>query len=465
MLLTSATVSIVRESTGPSIAEHPTTRYVSLAMTSTASSESSAVPSPVPDAGSERPRLVVVYGHRSLDALQIREGARDWCDIIWLVDADDPAATAVAPLLRRSGPVVDVLAASPEAAAAALAPHRPDGLVTFYDSGMEHVAEIAARLGLRFHSPQTGRALEDKYFQREALRAAGLPTPRAARIPVGSDVDAVLALADGVGYPAVLKPRRASGSWQTFAVADADELDARWRELPAGASEEMLLEQFLADGPPLPGGFEAGYVSVETVVGSEGMTHLAITGRFPPVPPFRETGFFMPSTVPASMQEELLALAGDALRAVGFVAGTAHTELKLTPEGPRVLEINGRVGGGIPDMLLLTTGVDIIAATMRASLGVPVGLKPMPPHTGVAYRFFYQPPPTARRVDAIEGLDRLGKLPGMQSVLLHHPPGTELDSRHGTRTYLFAAIGLADDHAGVRSVDQFLRTEITTVYS
>ena len=424
-----------------------------------------SAPQPFRADGESRPRLVVVYGHRSLDAMQIREGARDWCDLVWLIDAGDPSAAALAPLLRRSGPVVDALGESPQRAAQALARHAPDGLATFYDSNMEHVAAIAAELGLRFHSRETARALEDKLFQREALRAAGLPTPAAVAIPAGSEAGTVQRLGASIGYPAVLKPRRASGSWHTFPIADGGALADRWAELAGGDPEEMLLEEYLSDGPPMPGGFEADYVSIESVVAPDAITHLAITGRLPTVSPFRETGFFIPATIPADRQAELLDLAGQALRGVGFVVGAAHTEIKLTADGPRVIEINGRIGGGVPEMLRLAAGADMMRATMRAALGLAPGVAPLPVCQGVAWRFFFQPPTSARRLESIEGLDELRRRPGIDSVYLHHPPGTEIDARDGTRAYLFAVVGLADDHAGVVAADAFLQTGITARYT
>ena len=81
------------------------------------------------------PRLVIVYGHRSLDAMKIRASARGVCDPIWLIDRDDPAAVGMAPLLARSGPVVDALGERPTIAAQALAAYNPNGIVTFTTRG------------------------------------------------------------------------------------------------------------------------------------------------------------------------------------------------------------------------------------------------------------------------------------------------------------------------------------------
>lgn len=419
---------------------------------------------PVSPASGRHPRLVVVYGHRSLDVMQICEGARGWCDLVWLVDREDPTVARVRPILRKFGDVVDALGDPPEAAAEALRAHAPDGLATFYDTGMERVAAVAAELGVPFHTTGVARRLEDKLYQREALRAAGLPTPRTVALPEGADRETVERLGASISYPAVLKPRRASGSWHTFSVASVGALGEIWDELEFDEPVALLVEEYLPDGPGMPGGFEADYVSVETVVEAGKMTHLAITGRFPLAPPFRETGFFIPATIAPDQQPEILDLAGETLRALGLEVGCAHTEIKLTAEGLRVIEVNGRIGGGVPDMLRLATGVDIVKLAMRAALGLSGDIDGLPATSGVAYRFFYQPPASAIRLTSIDGLDRLKGLPGVESVYLHHPPGTEIDARHGTRSYLFAVVGAAADYAGVLAVEEFLKTEIRIVY-
>jgi biotin carboxylase len=417
------------------------------------------------DAGSNSlPQLVIVYGNRSLDAMRLREAARGLCEPIWLVDSDDETAAAVVPLLKRSGPVVEALGRPPAAAADAVRAHTPDGLATFYDTGMEHVAEIAAELGLPFNAPHTARCLEDKYHQRETLRAAGLPTPAVIALPAGTDEATVRALVADADYPAVLKPRRASGSWHTFRVDDAVELLSLLRELAPEPTEERVLEGYLSDGPPMPGGFEADYVSVETLASSGELTHVAITGRLPLVYPLRETGFFVPSTLDAEASREAQMVATSALQALDFRWGCAHTELKLTADGPRLLEINGRIGGGLPEMMKLTSEVDLIRQVMRIALRMGPDVAAMPPTKGVAYRFFYQPPASARRLISIEGIDKVGRLPGIESVVVHHNPGAELDAAHGTRTYLFAVVGHCADHAGVAAMHERIEREIDAVY-
>jgi biotin carboxylase len=419
---------------------------------------------PTAQTAEARPRLAVAYGEGSVDAMAVADAARGWCELLWLVDGKSEAVVAVRPLLERFGAVIDALGAPPAEAAAALAPHSPDGLVTFFDTGMEELAVLAGRLGLTFHSPQVARRLQDKLAQRDALRAAGLPTPRVVDLPAGAERAAVERLGSTVGFPAVLKPRRASGSWHTFPVASPEALGALWEELAAGGPEARVLEEYLSDGPPMPQGFEADYVSVETVAVGGSATHLALTGRFPLAPPFRETGFFIPATLESDLQAEVVALAAQALVALEFEDGCAHTEVKLTAEGPRIIEVNGRIGGGVPDMLRLASGVDMMTLAMNAALGVAPVIADLPATSAVGYRFFFQPPVSARRTIAIDGLDRLKLVPGVESITLRRPLGSEFDAREGTRSHVFAVVGWAGDYAGMLAVEAFLRNEITATY-
>ena len=99
-----------------------------------------------------------------------------------------------------------------------------------------------------------------------------------------------------MGWPAILKPRSAQGSRYTFLARDRAELAELLEALGPGRPE-MVLEGYLADDPARDGDPYAGYVSVESVVADGQISHLALTGRFPPAENFRETGFFIPAAL------------------------------------------------------------------------------------------------------------------------------------------------------------------------
>ena len=110
------------------------------------------------------------------------------------------------------------------------------------------------------------------------------------------------------------------------------------------------------------------------------ISHLALTGRFPPAGNFRETGFFIPAALDAGSRSAVLDLATRAIDALGVRTGCLHTEVKFTPEGPRIIEVNGRLGGGVPEMLERAAGVGLLDLTLRVALGEPVSVDgPWPP--------------------------------------------------------------------------------------
>jgi len=58
-------------------------------------------------------------------------------------------------------------------------------------------------------------------------------------------------------------------------------------------------------------------------------------------------------------------LATAATKALRVRTGFLHTEIKVTPSGPRVIEVNGRLGGGLPNLLQQAAGFDLLRALGR----------------------------------------------------------------------------------------------------
>ena len=197
---------------------------------------------------------------------------------------------------------MDVEGLSTREAATRLAAHRPDGILALADDALCWTADVAALLGLPFHTPATALALTDKFAQRAALASGGLAVPRSWVVDGRSPAASLDTLEGEVAYPAVLKPRRGEGSRDTIYVASPVELrQAVAVALDDGRVRDLVVEEYLADadGPVAGEGF-AGYVSVESAVDDGRVVHLAVNGRTPPADPFRETGFFIPSALDAS---------------------------------------------------------------------------------------------------------------------------------------------------------------------
>jgi biotin carboxylase len=94
------------------------------------------------------------------------------------------------------------------------------------------------------------------------------------------------------------------------------------------------------------------------------------------------------------------AAAARAVEALGIGAGPWYVQVILGPDGPRIVEVAARLGGGHDSELVkLTTGVDLAHAAVLAALGRPVSaadVTPAPDGAGVI-EFLEAPLGTLRR--------------------------------------------------------------------
>ena len=403
-------------------------------------------------------RLAFVYHPFSFGALDLAAAAAGVCELIWVLDSSMADVKLMSNLLRRLGTVVDVVGISAQEAAAKIAPHSPDGILCLSDSLLEWTAEVAERLGLRFHTPELAARLTDKYRQPRALAAGGVPAPEAWPVPGDGDRVAWEELAAAARFPAVLKPRRGEGSRDVVPVDSVDQLRTRVAELDAPRSRDWVVQRYLPDRGGDVGEF-ADYVSVESIVNAGVPSHLAITGRTPVVPPFRESGFFIPAALEHDERDAVLALASRAIEALGVVTGTLHTEIKLTPEGPCVIEVNGRLGGGTSAMLASVTDVELLPLALRLALGESITFNELLRPRGVAFVLYVHAPAEMRRIVAVEGLEQLRADPYVDQVILNRGPNQRVDWRDGSWGHVFAVHGTTPDHAQLAALARRIREQ------
>jgi hypothetical protein len=98
-----------------------------------------------------------------------------------------------------------------------------------------------------------------------------------------------------------------------------------------------------------------------------------VTDNWPTLEPwFNETGDNAPSMLSPAQQKELEQLAEGTLQCLGFTVGVFHVEAKMTSRGPRLIEVNSRMGGGqVRDNNLAVWGVDLVDESLLAALGIP----------------------------------------------------------------------------------------------
>lgn len=405
------------------------------------------------------PTVALVYGRDSVNAFDLAEAATGCCRIIWVLLDDPPMAR----LLPRLGTVVDITSLTDSDAVTSLRRLAPDGIVTFADSHLCRTAMLAEGLGLPFLSPEVAAVVADKRHQREAMERAGLPGPRVWVIGPGD-----VAPRDVTGelpFPLVVKPSEGAASRETSLVVDHEQLlDAVARARMSGYGA-MVAEEYLPDADDSPDAEYASFVSVDSVAGGGRIRHLAVMGKLPIAPPFRETGHFTPSHLPEETVRDVLDIVTAAIRALGIVVGALHTEVKLTPAGLRIIEVNGRTGGAMPAILAAAGGCSLIESAMRIALGETPSDAGLSPCDRVGFKINVQPPKWAHTVRAVEGLEALEAVPGVRSVTLNRKAGDTVDWRRGTDDMIFSVIGAVDDLAGLRRVRQQVDQLVSVVYA
>lgn len=305
---------------------------------------------------------------------------------------------------------------------------RVDGVVTYIEQYLEVTAEIAAALGLRGNSVATVRACRDKLLTRLTLAAAGVPSARS--IPVTSLAGAHEAAAD-IGYPVVVKPRNLAGSLGVTHVHGPSELagaytlaggsrldgiDGIERLEPSAGPVELLVEEYLS-GP---------HISVEAVTLAGRTSAAAVTDHIFDFPPYFElTGCVVDTANPLiDPRSPAVEVAQAALHALGFEYGVSHVEMRLTADGPRIVEVNARLAGArIPYLWQLASGIDLAVAVADAGVGAPSDLRRRR-EGAAAVRNVY--PHMAGRVTNLQADPMLATRPWLDELAWEKSPGDEV---------------------------------------
>jgi len=343
-------------------------------------------------------------------------------------------------VLPRAGEdAAAVLAQARAYAAACAACHPVAAVIAFLERYVELGAAVGRSLGVPALSAEAARAARDKLLMRQRLAAAGLPQPRF--FLVGSGADARRAAAD-VGGPVVVKPR---AGWASLSVVRADDplaAGAAYLEVAAVCqakfgTSQVLVEEYVAGAE----------LSVE-LVRAAGRTHLlSITDKPLPMtgPAFMELEHVTPSQHPVPLQDEVRRLAVLTLDALGIDVGAAHVEMRLGPDGPRLVEAAARPGGNrIPDLVRLSRGADMGEMVLRAHLGEPAAEVPSAvAAAGIRFLLF----PRSGVLRRAAGLDEVRAWPGVVEAECYFAPGAEVtapsDRLPRSQYYLYAGHVLA----------------------
>jgi hypothetical protein len=394
----------------------------------------------------------IVFDSLGTSAMELAAAAQDLADVVWITGWLEEADPVSPRLLGRLGTVVEHRGIEVDGTVDRLRELGVSGLIAFTDEGLPLAGQLAGELGVIHNPIGVTSTLCDKLAQRQAAAEAGLRCPRFATVDRADPYPALAA----VGCPAVLKPRRGSGSMWTWRIGGEDDLAAALASAP---DAEFTVEEFIEGSGA--GGPWSDVLSVESVVVEGDIRHLAATGRLPFAPPFRETGSFMPSQLRGSQLAEVLDLAAGSLKAFGVQFGVMHTEVKLSSGGPVLIEVNGRPGGGIHRLMTLLGGPPLLADALRVALGMPpVGRTDWRPDR-IAFLKWKVPPLTARRIVAVHGLKDVQALAGVEGVAATRTSGPVDPMGEGFLARVATVEGTTGSYAELAEVDQAIERTIT----
>jgi len=280
------------------------------------------------------------------------EQLADGYDILLLVD-QEPSWQR-----RFVSDVTQVADFRPETLETAIADARRrqpiDGVVCWDERYVIAASDAAVLFELASAGSLGIRGCRDKALSRSRLDAAGIRQPR-SRYCLTADEAAEFA--GTLRYPVVVKPRGMGGSIGVSLVGTEDVLRARFAEASRaslqGAAEfhnGAIVEEYV-NGPE---------ISVDGIIVDGGYKPLFVARKTVGLAPFfEELGHVVSHDDILLHDAGLRDTLGAAHRAIAFENGITHTELKLTPEGFVIIEINGRLGGDlIPFLASLAIGVE-----------------------------------------------------------------------------------------------------------
>ncbi|CAN8066135.1 unnamed protein product [Agarophyton chilense] len=248
---------------------------------------------------------------------------------------------------------------------------RFDAVTTYYEDAVPLAARIATALGVNTNSIESCEKARNKRMTRQTMAEAGLPVPRFKRILSADDIQPAC---DYVGFPVILKPVFGAASMGVTLAQSVQEAAQAYEKLFSSfdvnddtiwaQGTEMVIEEY----------YDGDEFDIDVLLSEGTVVYAKVSDNWACWEPwFQETGTNCPSSYPVDKQTELIKLAIETTMALGFRNGCFHVELRYTKRGPRLIEVNARMGGvSVRDANLLAWGVDLVEEHCMTALKIPI---------------------------------------------------------------------------------------------
>lgn len=294
-----------------------------------------------------------------------------------------------------------------------------DGVITLCtDYPMRTVAAVAESLGLPAISVEDAFRATDKISMRETLKEKGVPVPFFRRVKNSEDFLNAVNEVLNLGYRCIVKPADSSGSRGVMLLDKFEKnelLNAYEYSKNCSHSGEVVVEEYM----------EGDEVCVETLSIDGKCYPIQITDKLTTgAPYFVEMGHSQPSQHSVELQNEIKRVAVACNLALGNYNGSSCTELKLTKDGVKVVEMGARLAGDYmtTDLVPLSTGVNMVESVIKIALGEKPDISPKYEKAS-AIRFFET---DNGIIESVDGLEKAREIPGVIRAVMDKKVGEKV---------------------------------------
>lgn len=377
-------------------------------------------------------KKIMILGASSLQLPAI-EKARDLGLETIVVDINPCAVGFGVPNVKKE--IISTI--DDEAVLKAARSHNIDGIMTLAtDMPMRTVAKISREMKLIGISEETALKATDKIEMRNALAEYNVPIPKYFAVKTEIEFCNAVDVLIRQGYKCIAKPSDNSGSRGVVLLTSIkrEELRKSFHYCKKySRSGNIIVEEFM----------EGDEVSVEAVCVNGECNILQITDKLTTgFPNFVEMGHSQPSLLPIKIKEKIRQITIDSCEALGIENGPAHVEVKVTNDGPKIVELGARMGGDniTSHLVPISTGVDMIKACIDISLGINpiISIEEM---SSVAIRYLRTNLGTIKR---IEGVNEAMLSEGVCLLGINRSVGDVIDEIKSSNDRFCFAIAKAD---------------------
>ena len=237
--------------------------------------------------------------------------------------------------------------------------YKIDGVLTTSDLPVNTVAYICEKLSLNGLSIESAKVSTNKYLLRKVLKKNGLKTPNFAIVYDKNELKSII---NKFKFPIVMKPIDSSASRGVVKVFSEEELYKEYDEsIKYSKSKKVILEEFI----------DGNEYSVECLIQNGNINIIAITEKTVTGEPyFVEIRHVIPANLEQGKIDEVNKLVNDVVNIIGLDNSAAHIELKISSEGPTIIEVGARLGGDYitSDLVPLATGTNMLENIIKISI-------------------------------------------------------------------------------------------------